>query len=196
MDKAQLKQRIVGAIVLVALGVIFIPMILNREDSSSGISGTNIPPKPASLEKLTTESTPPPPAPVEPPEQTTQLVDKDTPALPKADATLEQENTAPNKTETAAQSAKNKESKTSQPDKTAGWVVQVASFTDRNKALKLRDRLLKAKYNCYVESTTGKHGTLYRVRIGPVIKRDEADKLQAKLAKQLKLKGTLILAYP
>ncbi|MBI1425328.1 MAG: hypothetical protein GC149_17965 [Gammaproteobacteria bacterium] len=196
MDKAQLKQRIVGAIVLVALGVIFIPMILNREDSSSGISGTNIPLKPAALEKLATESAPPPPPAVAPPAQTTQLVDKDTPALPKADATLEQENAAQNKTEPATPPAGSKEPKVSPADKTAGWVIQVASFTDRNKALKLRDRLLKAKYNCYVESTTGKHGTLYRVRVGPVTKREEADKLQAKLARQLKLKGTLILAYP
>jgi len=43
----QLKQRLVGAIVLVALAVIFIPMLLPGEGSlSDAIHGSNIPPEP------------------------------------------------------------------------------------------------------------------------------------------------------
>ena len=192
MDKGQLKQRIVGAIVIVALGVIFIPMILNREENSSGISGTNIPKKPPELQQLANQIPPAmPPAPVEPAE-TRQLVDKDTPPLPKATAPLVQEPAIPPKPEV-------KTDNTTKPADTAkarGWVVQIASFTDRSKALQLRDRLRKAKYTCFVESITGKRGTLYRVRVGPVIKREEADKLQAKIVKQHKIRDALVMAYP
>jgi len=197
VDKAQLKQRIVGAIVLVALGVIFIPMVLNRDDSNTGITGSNIPLQPRELEQLAKQTPPaPPPAPVVPAE-THQLVDKDTPPLPQATPSLEQENSTPTKSESPApDTSKDKPVMPDQTVKTRGWVVQVASFTDRNKALHLRDTLRKAKFNCFVESVTGKRGTLYRVRVGPVIKRQEADHIQARLTKQLKLKGTLVMAYP
>lgn len=197
MDRLQLKQRIVGAIVLVALGVIFIPMVLNHDDSTSGISGSNIPEKPRELEQLATQTVPAlPPAPAQPTE-TRQLVDKDTPPLPKATEQLAQETATSAKSETTPPApTPEKTTKPSEPAKTRGWVVQIASFTDRKKALQLRDRLRKAKYTSFVESVTGKRGTLYRVRVGPVIKREEADSLQAKIAKQLKLKGALVMAYP
>lgn len=197
MDKAQLKQRIVGAIVLVALGVIFIPMVLNRDDNNTGISGSNIPAKPPELEQLASQTPPAtPPAPV-PPTETRQLVDKDTPPLPRATDSLAQENSVTeNSQPPAPETSKDKPVTPTQTVKTRGWVVQVASFTDRSKALRLRDRLRKAKFNCFVESVTGKRGTLYRVRVGPVIKREEADRLQTRIARQLKLKGTLVMAHP
>ena len=195
MDRAQLKQRIVGAIVLVALGVIFIPMVLNRDNSNTGITGSNIPPKPAELAQLATQSPPPPPPAPETPAETRQLVDKDTPPLPKATEPPVQENTAPAKPP-ASEANKKPASTPNQVIKTHGWVVQIASFTDRSKALRLRDRLRKAKYTCFVESVTGKRGTLYRVRVGPVIKREEANRLQTRIAKRLKLKGTLVMAHP
>lgn len=196
MDRGHLKQRIVGAIVLVALGVIFIPMILNRDDNNSGISGSNIPEKPQELQQLAKQTLPPPPPAPVPPAETRQLVDKDTPALPKATEPLPLENTTSAQPQAVPEAGKEKTPSPTESLKTRGWVVQVASFTDRNKALQLRDRLRKAKFNSFVESITGKHGTLYRVRVGPVIKREEADRLQAKLAKQLKLKGTLVMAHP
>jgi DedD protein len=197
VDRLQLKQRIVGAIVLVALGVIFIPMVLNHDDSTSGISGSNIPEKPRELEQLATQTVPAlPPTPAQPTE-TRQLVDKDTPPLPKATEQLAQETATSPKSETTPPAPTTETTtKPSEPAKTRGWVVQIASFTDRKKALQLRDRLRKAKYTSFVESVTGKRGTLYRVRVGPVIKREEADSLQAKIAKQLKLKGALVMAYP
>ena len=197
MDRLQLKQRIVGAIVLVALGVIFIPMVLNHDDSTSGISGSNIPEKPRELEQLATQTVPAlPPTPAQPTE-TRQLVDKDTPPLPKATEQLAQETATSAKSEITPRAPTTETTtKPSEPAKTRGWVVQIASFTDRKKALQLRDRLRKAKYTSFVESVTGKRGTLYRVRVGPVIKREEADSLQAKIAKQLKLKGALVMAYP
>jgi len=196
VDKQQLKQRIVGAIVLVALGVIFIPMILNREENPMGITGSNIPIKPQQLEQLAGQTPPALPATPATPAETRQVVDKDTPPLPEATPELVQQEAA----KTGSPPANGHEAKpTATPadtHKTRGWVVQIASFTDRSKALQLRDRLLKGKFNCFVESLTGKHGTLYRVRVGPVIKREEADQLQTRIAKKFRLKGTLVMSYP
>lgn len=195
MDKHQLKQRIVGAIVLVALGVIFIPMILNRDDNPTGITGSNIPQKPPQLEQLAKQSPPVMPTAPAMPAETRQVVDKDTPPLPKATPELVKKNAAK-----TAQPAKEADTKTpakpAQTGKPHGFIVQLASFTDRSKALQLRDRLRKGKFNCFVESISGKHGTLYRVRVGPVIKRDEANQLQARIAKKFRLKGTLVMSYP
>lgn len=203
MDRVQLKQRIVGAIVLVALGVIFIPMILNREDNVSGISGTNIPEKPPELAQLAKQSPPALPSPPPQPAETRQLVDENTPKLPEATepAKLSEpvkptETTAPAVKPAPPVAPDTKKPEPAQQDTARGWVVQVASLTERTKALQLRNRLRQAKYTCYVESVTSKQGTLYRVRVGPVIKREEAEALQAQIAKQLKLKDTLVMAHP
>lgn len=52
-QQSRLKQRLVGAIVLVALGVIFIPMILNGEREQGFIvNGSSIPAKPAEIENI------------------------------------------------------------------------------------------------------------------------------------------------
>lgn len=194
MDKHQLKQRIVGAIVIVALGVIFIPMILNRDDNPTGISGSNIPKKPPELEQLAKQTPPAMPAGPAMPTETRQIVDKDTPPLPKATPELVKENaTKTSQPEKGVTKAPAKAAETAKPH---GFVVQLASFTDRDKALHLRDRLRKSKFNCFVESITGKNGTLYRVRVGPVIKREQANQLQTRITKKFRLKGTLVMSYP
>lgn len=195
MNRVQLKQRIVGAIVLVALGVIFIPMILNHDDSRSGITGSNIPPKPQVLTQLSQQSMPKPPAVPAQPAETRQLVDKGTPSLPKASSSPPPP-AAPAPVKPAAPSAATGKHKPAAPAVAHGYVVQIASFTERNKALRLRNRLRKAKYTCFVEAVTGKHGALYRVRVGPVIKKAEAERLQRRIARYLKLRGTLVMRYP
>jgi len=201
VDRRQLKQRIVGAVVLVALGVIFIPMILNRDDTNSGISGTNIPPKPQALEQLADQNPPAEPAIPPAPAETRQLVDKDTPPLPTATPTpAPSQLPTPESTQASTSQASEIPSPAptpaSEPKTPHGWVVQLASFADRGKALALRNRARKAGYRCFVESSSGRHGTLYRVRVGPVVKREQAEKLQTNINRKLKLNKTLVQSYP
>lgn len=203
MDKTQLKHRIVGAIVLVALGVIFIPMILTT-DSEFTISETNIPPKPAKLEQLADMKTPEP-APVQPaPVLDAEMVDEKTPApatetapeKPAAKVTAAKEHTNSEKPSvTSSQTASGADSK--QEDKDArAWVVQVASFSEQDKAMALRDRLRKAKYPSFVESVKAASGKLYRVRVGPVVRREHAEDWQKKIAKDFKVPDALVMAHP
>ena len=44
-DQPQIKQRLIGAVVLAALGIIFIPMILDNEPDDFMANGSGIPPK-------------------------------------------------------------------------------------------------------------------------------------------------------
>ena len=47
IQESSFKQRLVGAMVLIALVVIFVPMVLDfRQNSDKVISGSNMPPQP------------------------------------------------------------------------------------------------------------------------------------------------------
>jgi len=191
VDRTQLKQRIVGAIVLVALAVIFIPIILDRGDG--GISGSNIPDVPKDLAKLAKRPLPDTPSVPTTPETIRQIVDENTkkPPLPPPPTTSEQ-------AKPPAQTVTEPKAQDKQGAQTLAraWVVQVASFYERDKALALRERLRKAEYITFVESLSNKQGVLYRVRVGPVVRREEAVNLQKKIIKQFKLKDALVLAHP
>lgn len=214
MDRTQFKQRIVGAIVLVALGVIFIPIILNQDGEDSPISGSNIPEKPDVLKELATQQ--PPVAPAGPDIDTSKprLVDEHTPPVEQTDtAATDKKAETPKKTESAKKPSEIKSEQTTDKaktpvaqtkptnptsttaGKTRAWVVQVASFSERNKALKLRDRLRKAKYSAFVESASSAKGTRYRVRVGPVVQRSKADALKTKISKEFKIKDTLVMSH-
>jgi len=78
----------------------------------------------------------------------------------------------------------------------SGWVVQLGSFAVEKNALTLRDRLRKNGYASFVESyTTQQNKTIYRVRVGPELTRELADKLQVKLKVATQLTG-VVMPFP
>jgi DedD protein len=77
----------------------------------------------------------------------------------------------------------------------AAWAVQVGSFGTEANALSLRERLRRKGYPAYVEITKNDGSTLYRVRIGPTVEREEAEKLRATVSKKESLKG-LVVPHP
>lgn len=52
MDRAALVQRVVGAVVLVSLAVIFLPMLQQSGDEKAEASGSHIPPVPEQVSTL------------------------------------------------------------------------------------------------------------------------------------------------
>jgi len=200
VDRAHFKQRIVGAIVLVALGVIFIPIILNQEGDDSPISGSNIPEKPETLQELAIQQPPASPAGPEIETDKPRLVDENTPPVKQTDTSPPKKPaTQAHATKPATKPATETKPPTAEKKpttKTRAWVVQVASFAERGKALKLRDRLRKAKYSAFVESVSSSKGTRYRVRVGPVVQRKKADALKKKIGKEFKLKDALVMSHP
>ena len=201
MDE-KLKQRLVGAAVIVALAAIFIPMILEGPDDGMGPVGSNLPPAPEYKVKDRVEPLvlPPPPesepapepaiVPVAPEAATaeTETVTEPEPAPPAASQpppqALAETASAPAAPETPAA-----------PPQGSGWVVQVASFSQQANAERLRDRLKDKDYAAFVEQASTGSGATWRVRIGPLSERPAAEKLQAEIARSFDLKG-LVAEYP
>jgi len=210
----QLKQRLVGAVVLVALAVIFIPMLLSGEGNLGGsIDDSNIPAEPDFRFPPVPAAPKAPPvaaAPVVPlgdeEDESPAVSGKSVPEKKVADqsptkplAKVVEKAPAKPISPPAAKAAPAKAApakvEPAESGKVSGWVVQVGSFSARNNARALRDKLRKQGYASFVESIKGASGRVYRVRVGPELSKSAADKLRQRLVKEAGLKG-LVQAYP
>jgi len=163
-----LQQRLLGAILLIALGVIFIPVLLDGAGYKSRQQrDIEIPPRP-----------------VFPPMEEVALK----PAVPTH---IEQEQNKPTPPSVAV--APPPEHETVPPP--AAFTLQVATFSKEAAAVALRDKLRKKGHTAYVDSTSGSKGTRYRVRIGPELEMARLEKLKARILKEEKLDG-YIANYP
>ncbi len=192
----QVKQRLVGAVVLVSLAVIFIPMLLDGgDDSSMSRYGSNIPPKPDfDFEPLEIPLQSIEPVAVDRP----RVIDKPEPAEaepPKPAVTKPVQSKpveAPKTVTTKPTTSTAKPAATGDP---VTWVVQVGSFSQSDNALALRDKLRKNGFTAFVEKYRDKGKTSYRVRVGPELKRETAEKHLQQLATKLQIKG-IIMGHP
>lgn len=207
----RLKERLVGAAVLVILAVIFIPMILTGPVDSGAIKETNIPAKPDKTPKPT----------LIPITDANEVIDTET-VVTNNDAGKETEaqqeaaerEIAPvpvpratqpqSESKIATETAKPKpaepttKSATKETDKPVGlsaWVVQLGSFATKVNADKLNLRLRKAGFPAFVEPLKQGDKIVYRVRVGPELLRSDADKLLAAIKSKLELEG-IVLRYP
>ena len=191
-----LKQRIVGALVLVALAVIFLPMLLTREDELRHVR-VEAPPMP-SMPALPDIRT----APVAVPDP---LPDEPVPAAPSAPigslplpepAASDQRQAVPQPVTPSADPApaarKAPEARLDANNLPVTWSVQLASLSNRANALALQKTLREQGYNAYVRTFEGKN----RVFVGPVIERAEATRLRDQLRRQHKLDGIVVRFQP
>ena len=72
------------------------------------------------------------------------------------------------------------------------WVVQAGSFTEAANAGSLVTRLRAAGYTAYSAAVSGPSGTVYKVRVGPVIERQSAVELAAELRVEMQIDGLVI----
>lgn len=150
-----LKQRLVGALVLLALAVIFLPVLFDRDPMAPVERTSQIPPAP---EVITVTIDPPqeldPPETA--PEPATMYVPEETREVPAAP---EPPGLAVDGTPKA-------------------WVLQVASFREKELADNLRSKLAQLGYEAYTRVVAYKNGTVHRVYVGP--KLDKESLLQEK----------------
>jgi DedD protein len=185
MDQ-KLKQRLVGAVVLISLAVIFIPVILEGPDDEWTPRVQEIPVPPqieyqAEIELPVPEEAPAPvpeaTTPAAAPVQETQTVDIPPPAEQPAPP-------APVKPEPAAQQP------TAAPAAATGsWVIQVGSFSQQLNASGLRDRLKKTGYNSRLQEITSGTSKAWRVLVGPFDTRAAAEKQRDRITGQHHMKG-------
>ena len=198
LDKG-LKQRIVGALVLVALAVIFLPMLFSREDELRQVTvdAPAMPEKPVMPEVALDPVVVPEPVaedevpPVEPVPQTPSepIATLSQPAAePPAPAQVEQPATIPTPTQAVPKPASGLDAS----NLPVSWSVQLASLSSRAGAEKLQQTLRSGGYNAYIRSFDG----MNRVFVGPVIERAEADRLRDLLNRQQNLKGFVVRFQP
>jgi DedD protein len=196
------KRRLVGAAVLVALVVIFVPMLLHDSDRGELGEPIVIPDEPrveragedaeAPTPGLTAEDlTPPLPIPEPPPG-----------AVVERPVAAPQQEPPPMGLEPAAQPESLTEPEPAAPvgpkpvpPGTLSWVVQVASLGSPEAARGLQDRLRAKGYAAFVEQATVNGKRYYRVRVGPEIERARADSLAAELQSETGGKP-LVQRYP
>lgn len=206
------KQRMVGALVLVALAVIFLPMLFSREDEQR---------------QVVVQAPAAPQAPVMPQVQVEPVVVPEPQALPQepvpSDAEIAMEQapaasaptvapsapivaapvvTKPVTAPPAPKPAPAPVAPASKPDTTqsrvdanglsVSWSVQVASLANRESAESLQKTLRSQGYNAYIRTADGKN----RVFVGPLIERAEADRLRDLLNRKQNLKGFVVRFQP
>lgn len=209
LDKAY-KQRMVGALVLIAIAVIFLPMLFSRQDEARRVQ-VDAPASPQTpvLPPVKVESVPVPEQqtlPQEPvPEEDAVVpvpIPSPVPAKPVVAA-------RPAATAVAVAPAKPAPAPAPAPAKPAAapvaepsrvdanglsvsWSVQLASLSNRANADNLQKTLRTQGYNAYIRTSDG----VNRVFVGPLIERAEADRLRDQLDKQQKLKGIVVRFQP
>lgn len=177
----RIKQRLIGAAVLVSLAVIFIPIILEGPEDEFGPWGTKMPKRPA--QDVMTDLRPL--------------------ALPKRGASepvksiVLDDNNSKSKPDTrdikstAGKSPPAGKPKSALDKGLQSWVVQVASFNHEKNAMALRKRLRDKGYTTFVEKLKTKQGNVYRVRVGPELKRSDVEILRDRIATEVKLEGVV-----
>ncbi|MDR9862596.1 SPOR domain-containing protein [Pseudomonas baetica] len=212
LDKAY-KQRMVGALVLVALAVIFLPMLFSRQDEQRQVTvdAPAAPYAPAVPQvQLEPVAVPEPQALPQEPVSTDEEVAEDTaPAAstapapaPTAPIAIAKPTAPPAVAKPIPAPAQPIAAASAKPDTTqsrvdanglsVSWSVQLASLSSRASAESLQKTLRSQGYNAYIRSADGKN----RVFVGPLIERAEADRLRDLLGRQQNLKGFVVRFQP
>lgn len=195
MKDSRFRNRFVGALVLVSLAVIFIPMVLTGQGTlDMSYRGPAIPPEPDLKfpDKIIEQAVPTPAASLPP---RVMIIENGTADEKEAEAARlavlpEQEVSTP-EPETPAMSQK-PEDIAAVTRAAPAWAVQVGSFANKTSAVTLRNKLRSKKFAAYVESVTTANGPVYRVRVGPELQQALAERLQARIAKDTGQKGIIV----
>ncbi|MFV8571043.1 SPOR domain-containing protein [Marinobacter sp. SBS5] len=211
-----LKQRIIGALVLISLAVIFVPMIFDEPHSQRKTTSITIPEEPPFPEVD---------MPAEPSgdaigyevtsgngssvtgssEQAPgfRIIEEEKPQRATVAAQSESVQSAPVKqaeagsvTETVRPSqpeqvpAKPADEKAEFTRTLEGaWVVQLGSFGNEGNARRLRDNVIEMGFGAHLQQFSSGDKTLTRVFSGPFVSRADADQAKAKLDQKFGLKS-------
>ena len=200
MDQ-NIKNRMVGIIVIFALAVIFLPMILDGSGVDKQKLEVVIPPQPIVNANPEFEA------------KIVQL-NKQAEAVPDLETRFVDENSTENtivrETTTKAAAASEPTAKSAadampvqtetdiEPIARSGgdsWVLQVGSFKDRGKALAQRDKIRKSSIAAvFIEQFNADSNASFRVRLGPFINREQTRVAQNKIKAKHDIDG-IIMKY-
>jgi DedD protein len=183
----QLKQRLVGALVLVALAAVFWPMIFEAPQTILLNRQSQVP-KPPPFQKFKV---------VEP-----ELVQQ--PALPTKQndvaPVLSEPTAEANDSESVMQAAKSEDVTAIESDTKSrhqldarglpvAWVVQVGSFGQKENAEKLKQELRAKNLDAYTRKIDTPSGKAVRVFVGPKLDKQRAEEIKQQIDEQFKLEN-------
>lgn len=190
--KKRARRRLVGAVALVLLIVVFLPMILDSEPRplNQDIAITIPPiPKPESIQQNPAPAISSTPASPSPP----RVAGMPAPAsavqsdpVPSVEAKPDLPNNAPAKPEAKAvpKAVQKHEIKPAPASHAAGeesFVVQLGAFSNAANAKALQKKLQDNKFKAYTELVKNAGGDRTRVRVGPYPTREAAEKARDRL---------------
>lgn len=179
-----LKERLTGAVVLVLLGVVFIPLFLDGPDARIGVNERRalaLPAMATNQDNIVAG---------EPAAQAASM------GAAGAEAGQGRADAGQNRVGQAASDGKDT-SRKAQPgngkasavaaaaveNPLGAWAVQVGSFASQDNAERLSAELKERGYRSFVTRLSTNNTTLYRVRVGPEQERSRAEVLARRLKK-------------
>ncbi|MCG6953549.1 MAG: SPOR domain-containing protein [Betaproteobacteria bacterium] len=186
--KRRSRRRLVGAVALVLLAVIVLPMVFDTEPRQTEPSvSVRIPPEDDAKFAPQLSGTPAsgtPSAGTAPASESAAPSAKPQPlasAQPAAPAATKSERPAKHETQPAARGTSAERARAEAALKNIEFVVPVAALADPDKVKALTDRLAAAKMPYYTEPVATASGPVTRVRAGPFANRGAADRALEKL---------------
>ncbi|MGI2178540.1 SPOR domain-containing protein [Shewanella frigidimarina] len=202
----QFQNRLVGTIVLVALGVIFLPDLLDGKKTQVVEEFTEIPLRPAqssASNKVNSDNN------AEPAEEFQVLtitepqdLSNDIVALGEAEPKKEsrqavkQPAPAPAKITTAVKKPEPQVVNKVKPPITAGFTLQLGGFNNITNVKALIAQLRKAGFNAYTLPKVPVEGKLTRVFVGPEVSEEKLKARQQPIFKLTGLKGKIVAYNP
>ena len=192
------KQRIVGTVVLLALALIFLPIIFDGEGSYQAPVSSRIPETP--IISILPEPTQSRPAivgnveTIEPEvaatvsliEEVTELVEEPSVVIATAESVRDVEITE------SAPVFSREVMQLSDAGLPQGWVVRLGSFSDSENASNLVTRLQDAGYKAYSRVMRSSQEALTGVFVGPWLDRGQVNEYQQKLQEEFSLAGLVV----
>ncbi len=182
-----MKHRLVGAAVLVALGVIAWPVLFDTTPVREISQRSQIPSEPA-IERFSVEEPTPPQLPPAP-DSTAQRAAQ----ASQTEAGREQEAAAlaPKDDKPVASAVK---------DPASGlpvqWAVQLGAFSQMQAAQDIKLRAEQAGFHPILQSVPTDKGTLHKVYVNPKLDRAEAQALAAQVKEKIAVDGYVTRYYP
>lgn len=192
MERA-LKERIVGAVILVALAVLVVPVFLDGPPESGETVTERVPlPGQADQETQTVvldrdrdEPVPAPPKPA-PRASASGGTEAETEREPTEDtraSTAEPARAAIAAPDTASDAQSDAGAEVPADESATGmWAVQLGSFSNQENAERLAADLRRQNYAAFLSRLTTSNGELHRVRVGPLENREAAESMAKRLA--------------
>ena len=198
------KHRVVGAIILVCVAVVVLPLILNDHTVAPPAQPVAEAPTPDTRIVVTPITPVPLPSNNAPPAMVKTIPTIVTPMAANTPSSAPSAHPAVSSNPTPSRNGASTPVTTrpsvpavtaSKPAVTKGWIVQVGAFSDTDNANRLKENLLRHGYAPELDKIALNKTQVVRVRVGPYGSEAEARTVLSRIQQELSVKG-VVRVYP